>query len=294
MKFLGYILTYSIVWVLHLLPDRILYMCADGLYLFTYYVACYRKKVVFLNLSRAFPEYPPQEIRHIARKYYHHLCDLLLESAVSLFYNKKKALRKMTYRNPELLDALYKKGRQVIGVTAHYGNWEYLSTIGLLTGYRIIAAYKPLKNKYFDRFILRSRKKFGATLVPMERIARTLMEFRREKKLAMAIFLSDQRPLRSHIQYWTDFMGIDTPLYLGAEKLSRKLDAAVIFLKIRKVRRGHYEVEYETVCEDPSSMEPYRITETHLLILEDLIRERPELWLWSHRRWKYSRTRQTG
>lgn len=294
MKFVGYILTYSFIWVLHLLPDRILYFFSDGLYVIAYHLVGYRKKVVFENLARVFPEYGPGEITRTARKFYHHLCDLLLELAVSLFYNEKQVLSRISFRNPELLEALYKKGRPIIGVTAHYGNWEYLATTGLLTDYRIIAAYKPLKNKYFDRFVLRSREKFGATLVPMDKIARKLMNIRRDKALALTIFLSDQRPLRSHIQYWTTFLGMDTPLYLGVEKLSRKLDTAVIFIKVRKVRRGHYEVEYELVCEDPSSMQPYQITESHVRILENLIREKPELWLWSHRRWKYTRDRSIG
>ncbi|HER09252.1 MAG TPA: lipid A biosynthesis acyltransferase [Bacteroides sp.] len=294
MKLVGYILTYSLIWVLHLLPGRILYFFSDGLYLIAYHLAGYRKKVVFENLSRAFPEYGPGEIANTARKFYHHLCDLLLELAVSLFFNEKQALSRISFRNPELLETLYNKGKPVIGVTAHYGNWEYLATIGLLTDYRIIAAYKPLKNKYFDRFVLRSREKFGATLVPMDKIARQLMNFRRDKALALTIFLSDQRPVRSHIQYWTTFLGMDTPLYLGVEKLSRKLDTAVIFLKVRKVRRGHYEVEYELVCENPSSMKPFEITDAHVRILENLIREKPELWLWSHRRWKFTRDRSTG
>jgi len=294
MKFIGYILTYSIIWVLHTLPDRILYFFSDGLYMIAYYLAGYRKQVVLENLSRAFPEYDHQEIQHTAKKFYHHLCDMLLESAVFLFYHKRRALKKISYRNPELLEELHKKGRQVIAVTAHYGNWEYLSTMGLHTDYRIIAAYKPLKNKYFDRFILKSRKKYGVIPVPMEKIARSMMAHRREKKPTLAVFLSDQRPLWKNIQYWTKFLGMDTPLYLGTEKLSRKLDAAVIFLKIKKVKRGHYEVEYELVCEDPSDMEPYQITEIHVRILEDLIRERPELWLWSHRRWKYAKDRWTG
>jgi KDO2-lipid IV(A) lauroyltransferase len=294
MKFIGYILLYSITWVLHILPDRVLYLFSDFLYLIANHVVRYRKQVVLDNLSRAFPGYGRGEIEQIARKYYHHLCDLLLESAVFLFYSKKKALQKISYRNQGLLEDLYKKGKQVVAVTAHYGNWEYLSTLGLLTDYRIIAAYKPLKNKHFDRFIQRSRKKFGVIPIPMEKIARRMMTYRRKKEPTLGIFLSDQRPLKSHIQYWTRFLGIDTPLYLGAEKLSRKLDAAVIFIKITKGKRGHYQVDYELICEEPSEMEPYKITESHVRILEDAIRERPELLLWSHRRWKYSKPRPDG
>ncbi|MFO7932860.1 MAG: lysophospholipid acyltransferase family protein [Bacteroidales bacterium] len=294
MKFIGYIFVYSITWVFHILPDRALYLFSDFLYLIAYHVVRYRKQVVFGNLTRAFPAYGHREVEEVARKYYHHLCDLLLESAVFLFYSKKRALKKISYRNQELLEDLFKKGKQVIGVTAHYGNWEYLATLGLLTDYRILAAYKPLKNKYFDRFIRKSRKKFGVIPIPMEKIARRMMTYGREKDPTMAIFLSDQRPLKSHIQYWTRFMGMDTPLYLGAEKLSRKLGAAVIFIKISKAKRGHYEVEYELICESPPEMEPHMITESHVRILEEVIRERPELWLWSHRRWKYSKPRPAG
>ena len=289
MKFAGYILTYTIIRILHALPDRVLYFFSDGLYLLAYHLVGYRKKVVFGNLARAFPGMPPGELRNIARKFYRHFCDLVLESAVSMFFSREEAQKKISCKNPELVEELYQKGKQVIAVTGHYGNWELLPILGLLFEYRTIAVYKSLRNEYFNRFILKSREKFGATPVPMEQVARTLMDFRQKNILTLSVFLSDQRPLRRQIQYWTRFMGMDTPMYLGVEKLSKKMDAAVIFIKIRKVRRGQYEAECEMVCEDPSVMEPYQITEAHVKILEALIRERPELWLWSHRRWKFTR-----
>jgi len=289
MKFAGYILTYTLIRILHALPDRVLYFFSDGLYLLAYHLIGYRKKVVFGNLERAFPERTPGEIKQIARKFYHHLCDLVLESAVSMFFSREEAQKKISCKNPELVEELYQKGKQVIAVTGHYGNWELLPILGLLFEYRTIAVYKPLRNEYFNRFILKNREKFGATPVPMEQVARTLMDFRQKNILTLSVFLSDQRPLRRQIQYWTRFMGMDTPMYLGVEKLSKKLDAAVIFIKIRKVRRGQYEAECEMVCENPSLLEPYQITGTHVRILEALIRERPELWLWSHRRWRYTR-----
>ncbi len=288
MKYLGYILTYSLIWGLHLLPRRLFYMLSDLLYLLVRHVAGYRKQIVRENISRAFPDFSPREAEATARKFYHHLCDLILESAAAHFWSEDRINRRMTYRNPEILDRFYREGKQVIAVTAHYGNWELLSNIGSVTPHTILAAYKPLKNKYFDKLIRENRERFKLVTVPMDQIARRMIRYHRDKEPALTIFLSDQRPMMHNIQYWTRFLGQDTPLFLGAEKLARKLEAAVIFLKIRKLARGSYEAEIVPVCDDPAAEEPYQITETHVRILEDLIREEPAYWLWSHRRWKHS------
>ena len=288
MRFLGYIFTYSLIWLLHLMPERILYCISDFLYLLIHYIVGYRKKVVYDNIAKAFPDYGKKEIRQTVRRFYHHLCDLFIESSVSHFYSESEALKKITYRNPELLNEMYSEGRQVIAVTGHYGNWEYLSTLGLVTKYPIVAIFKPLKNKYIDRLMQTNRNRFGVIPVPMKEIARKLISFQRDNTPAMSLFLADQRPIFHQIQYWTKFLGLDTPLYLGTEKLARKLNAAVVFLKVRKVKRGRYEVEIEQITGNPKDLEPFKITEAHVRILENLIREEPTYWLWSHRRWKHS------
>ncbi|MCK5066243.1 MAG: lysophospholipid acyltransferase family protein [Bacteroidales bacterium] len=288
MKFLGYILTYSLVWMLHLLPERILYLISDLLYLLAYYVVGYRKKVVYNNLEKAFPDYNQPEIRRTAKRFYHHLCDIMLESAVFHFYSEKKALKKITYKNPELLNEIHRSGKHVMAVVGHYGNWEYLSTLCLVTDHPFIGIYKPLKNKYFDQMVVRNRTRFGANVTPMEKIARLLIDYNNRKEPVLTVFLGDQRPMFHQIQYWTKFMGRDTPMYLGTEKLARKLDAAVVFLKFRKPKRGRYEVEAELICDEPGRLKPYEITERHVCILEEMIREEPAYWLWSHRRWKHS------
>ena len=288
MKFLAYIFSYGFVWMLHLLPERILYLLSDLLYLLMYHVVGYRKKVVYANLEKAFPEYEKPEIKRIAKKFFHHLSDLMLESAVSHFYSESKALEKITYKNPELLNELYGKGRQVMAVLGHYGNWEYMSTLALAIDYPVVAIYKPLHNRYFDRMVQRNRKTFGVIPVPMEKIARKLIEYNKSNKPVLTLFLGDQRPQYNQIHYWTKFMGQQTPLFLGTEKLARKLDAAVVFLKIRKLKRGRYEMEAELICESPEGLEPFEITNRHVSILENMIREEPAYWLWSHRRWKHS------
>jgi KDO2-lipid IV(A) lauroyltransferase len=157
-----------------------------------------------------------------------------------------------------------------------------------VTGFKILGAYRPLKNRYFDRMVRQNRERFNSVPVPMEKIARVMIQHYRDGIPALTVMLTDQRPMFRNIQYWTKFLGLDTPVYLGTEKLARKLDAAVVFLKIRRVQRGRYEVEAELICEDPHTMKPHEITDAHVRILEGLIREIPETWLWSHRRWKHS------
>jgi KDO2-lipid IV(A) lauroyltransferase len=288
MKFLLYILAYSLVWLLHLLPEWFLFRISNFFYFLMYHVVGYRKKVVVANLKMAFPDYDPSRIRSITRKFYHHFSDLILESGICHFYSESKALKRITYRNPELLNELYSTGKLVMAVTGHYGNWEYLNTLALASDYPVAAIYKPLNIKPIDRMITKNRTRFGVMVSPMEKITRKLIQHHKEKDPVMTIFLADQRPLLRNIQYWTKFMGMDTPLYLGTEKLARKLDAAVVFLKILKVKRGRYEVEIELICKNPNEMEPYEITNRHVRILENLIRDEPQYWLWSHRRWKHN------
>jgi len=287
MGYLLYLFLYSLVWLLHLLPDCILFRISDCLYFLIYHVAGYRKKVVVDNIKKAFPEYDKAKIRSITRKFYHHFSDLILESGICHFYTESKAIKRITYRNPELLNELYASGKLVMAVTGHYGNWEYLNTLALASKYPVAAIYKPLHIKPIDRMIKRNRTRFGVMVSPMEKIARKLIMHHIEKDPVMTIFLADQRPLMKNIHYWTKFMGLDTPLYLGTEKLARKLEAAVVFLKILKVKRGRYEVEIELICKDPNDLAPFEITNRHVQILENLIREQPEYWLWSHRRWKH-------
>jgi KDO2-lipid IV(A) lauroyltransferase len=288
MKFIGYIFTYSFVWLLHLLPERMLYMVSDLLYLLMYHIAGYRKKVVYDNLRKAFPNYDKSEIRRIARRFYHHLSDLMLESAVFPFYSESKARKRFVVKNPELLNTLYRKGKMVMAVLGHYGNWEYLSSLGLSIDYPVVAIYKPLRNRHFDRMIQKNREAFGVIPVPMEKIARKLIEYKKNNTPVLTLFLGDQRPLYHQIQYWAKFMGRDTPVFLGTEKLAGKLDAAVVFLKIRKAKRGRYEMEVQLICEGPEGLNPHEITDRHVHILEDLIIEEPAYWLWSHKRWKHS------
>jgi KDO2-lipid IV(A) lauroyltransferase len=288
MGFLVYILTYISIWILHLLPRGLFYFLSDTLSILTQYVVRYRKRVVRENLTRAFPAYGLKKIRRIERKFYRHLVDVILESAISHFQRDEEYLSNVTYRNPEILKQYHRQGKQLLSVSGHYGNWEYAASLGGVSDYQVMGTYRPLRNRYFDRLVKKNRERFDNVIVPVSQMTRKMIQYHQLKQPLLTIILTDQRPMFHQIQYWTKFLGIDTPFYTGTERLARKLDAAVIFYKTKKLKRGTYEVELLPICDDPSQMEPDSITEAHVRILEEQIREEPAYWLWSHRRWKHS------
>ncbi|MEJ5264275.1 MAG: lysophospholipid acyltransferase family protein [Bacteroidales bacterium] len=290
MHLIGFLLSYPLLWLISLLPLRILYLISDYfLFPLVYHVIRYRKKVVFENLRNAFPQKSEKERRQIARKFYHYFCDLLVETVKLLHISEKEYKRRIRFKNPEVIEELYHKGYNIIAVTGHYGNWEWLSGVSNATPYQNMSLYKPLSNKYFEKVLTRIRTRFGAHLVPINDTMRRMISYRQEGTRVLSCFISDQTPLRSHIQYWTRFLNQDTPMYLGPEKLARAFHQAVIFLKIIRTKRGYYQIEVVKLFEDVDQVHDHEITEAHVRELENLICEKPEYWLWTHRRWKHKK-----
>lgn len=289
MEALGYYIFYGINWVITLLPLPVLYLISDFIFIFLYYFPGYRKKVVRTNLVNSFPEKNINEIKAIEKKFYHYLCDTFIETFKLVHMSNKQLLKRMHNSNPELLYRLYDENRDIALVLGHYGNWEWLCILPLTTKHRSVTIYKPLHNKYFDRFLnnLRSRNKMVAS--PMSGIVREIIKLRSNKVRALYAFVADQTPPFGEIRYWTKFLNQDTPVYLGLEKIATKYDMAVVFLNIQKIKRGYYKFSTELLFEHTNGLPERAITEAHVKRLEEIIKERPEQWLWSHRRWKYSR-----
>jgi KDO2-lipid IV(A) lauroyltransferase len=281
---------YSIIWILTLLPLRVLYLISDILYPFVYYLFCYRKKVVKQNLKNAYPGKTENEIKKIEKGYYRHFCDITIEIIKLLHLSSKSLEKRIRYKNPEIIEELFRQKKHVIAVVGHYGNWEWLNSFALQTNYNIMAIYKPLNNKYFDRFFLKIRQQYGTVLVPMKKTLRALSKYRKQNLLTISCFISDQCPVREELDYWTTFLNQDTPVFLGIEKMAQKMNQAVVFFNMQKIRRGYYEGEFIKLTDEPRLTKPHEITEKHVRILEELINQKPEYWLWSHRRWKFKRS----
>jgi KDO2-lipid IV(A) lauroyltransferase len=294
MAAIGYYIFYGLNWIMTLLPLWIIYLFSDILFPFMYYYPGYRRKVVETNLRNSFPEKSEQERATIAKKYYHHLCDLIFETLKLTHMETKQHMERMRLTNPELLDRYYEEGRDVALVVGHYGNWEWTNILPLYTKARNVPIYKPLQNKYFDRFMFDMRQTNDCDPTPMANVIREIIKNRKINRRALYGFMSDQTPPKGEIKYWTNFLNQDTPVYLGAEKIAIKYDMAITFLNIQKVQRGYYTMTVETLFEHAGGLPEDMITDTHVKRLEEIIREKPEYWLWSHRRWKHKRENPDG
>lgn len=286
----GYYIFLAFFKTVTILPLSILYIFSYPLYFVFYYFPGYRRKITRTNLINSFPEKSLTEIRHIEKRFYMHLADLFIEGIKAS--NMKASEFRIRYRvvNPELPERLLLEGRDIITITAHFNNWEWLVSLPLYLRHQMIAIYKPLKSKRFDRFMHDSRARFGTILTPMSGIVREIITKRGKGVHTMSLFLSDQSPPRRDIKYRTTFLNQDSPVYTGAGKMAVKFNMAVLFLNVQKLRRGHYEVIFEELFSEAGGLEETYVTEAHVRRLEQLIREAPENWIWTHRRWKHSKT----
>ena len=171
----------------------------------------------------------------------------------------------------------------------HYGDWEWATRIGTVSGYTTLSIYQSLNNKLFDRLFARLRGQFGLISVPMESTLRRLYEYQAAGTPVIVFTLADQRPQWLSIQHWTTFLNQDTPVITGPEKIARKFNMVTIHLSLSKIRRGYYEAEFQLLNDDPSKAGEYEITRRYMGALQEKIRARPELYLWTHKRWKYRR-----
>lgn len=287
---LRYYTIYIVNWVITLLPLTILYVFSDLLFLVLYYFPSYRRKVVAVNLRNSFPDKSEKELRSIGKKFYRHLADILIETLKLAHLKKAQLMNRMTLSNPELLGRLYSEGRDIAAVVAHYNNWEWLQSVIFYTDYQVVSIYKPLQDKQFDKFILGLREMRGMILTPMSGIVREILKARSMGRRSIYSFITDQTPPVEELRYWTNFLNQETPVYLGAEKIALKYDMAVVFFNIEKIKRGKYRVTAEILFESTSGLTGHVITERHVSKLEEVIREHPEFWIWSHRRWKHKKT----
>jgi Kdo2-lipid IVA lauroyltransferase/acyltransferase len=273
------------LYLVSLLPFWFLYGVADILFVILYYIVHYRRDVVQENLLNSFPEKTEVERKVIEKKYYRYMADLMMETIKSVSMSAKSVHRRMICTNPELMEHYFKQGKSILAAAGHYANWEMAClSFGFLTEKRRMIVYKPQSNEVFTDFFNRTRSRFGATMISMRQTLRKMIEFKNE--LTFTVLASDQTPTREEAKYFTTFLNQQTAVFLGIEKLTKVVDCVVIFYRIDVVKRGHYTYTFVPLVENPAATKPYEITEIHVKYLESLINEKPEYWLWSHRRWK--------
>lgn len=287
-----YALLYSFVYILSLLPFCVLYLISDFVYLLIYHVVGYRKKIVRKNLRNSFPDKTDAELLKIEHGFYHFFCDLIFETVKGASISKKEMKRHMVFNGMERIDEALDSGQNVALYLAHYCNWEWVTSIKMWTTRDIYIGqvYHVLENKVMDKLMLKLRSRWNTVNIPRFELLRRVVEQKKAGKQMIIGFISDQAPEMHTINYWTDFLHQDTAIISGTETVARKYGFACLFLKIKRPKRGYYVCDIETMTLDPKQLPEFSATEMYARMLEQNINEQPELWLWSHNRWK--RTRQ--
>ncbi|WP_229725202.1 lysophospholipid acyltransferase family protein [Hymenobacter baengnokdamensis] len=279
------------------LPLFVLYGIAGFIYLLLSYVVRYRWGVVLANLHNSFPGKSEAEVRRIGRQFYWHFAQVIVEILKLGAISPAQLRRRMRFVNPELMTRHFAESRTVLSLGSHRGNWEWiLSGAALEFPGRAAGVYKPLKNGFFEYFMRRLRTRLGADAVPMLATLRYLVQHRGEGRTLS--LLSDQAAGKDDRPYWTTFLHQEAGFYTSADRLAQQLDCAVLYVGIRRLRRGYYEVKFTELPDgravaagagSPEEAQRYPVTEAFIRQLEADIRATPEQYLWTHRRWKHKR-----
>lgn len=289
MQFLIFVIAYPLLWLISILPFRIFYWFSDFIYVIVYYIIGYRKKTVKENLVLALPHLTNKERLEIEKKSYHHLCDLFLEMIKTMSISADEMNRRFVITNIDLVKEYEKKGKSAILLASHYASWEWLLSINEKTKFKGIGVYKKIANKYFDKLLRDIRSKYNADLVETKDTISLIAENQRKGILSIYGLASDQSPKLNRAFHWDKFMGIEVPVHTGAEMLAKKYDLNVLFVKVKKVKRGFYEATFIPITDNPKSIPDFEITSTFLREVEKQILEAPEYYFWTHKRWKHRR-----
>ncbi len=267
-------------------PFWLLYVISDGLYFLIFYIVGYRKKVVLENLRNSFPEKSDLEIKFIRKKFYQYLCDLILETIKTITWTEEDVKNRVQMKDVQMLDDLYQKKKSIVIVMGHLGNWEWAGPcFSLHCKHQLFVVYLPLSNPYFEKMFSGSRTKFNTKIVPKKNTLRSMIS--NKAIISATALIADQAPTPINTALWTKFLHQDTPVFNGPEKVAKMMDFPVVYMHVKRVKRGYYEVWPKLLFDKPKETSETEITFAFNRILEEGIMEQPETWLWSHRRWKY-------
>lgn len=285
-----YRIVFTLLWLVSLLPFPVLYALSDFLCLFVR--RFYRTEVVRTNLASAFPNKSAEELKRIEVRFYHQFCDNFLETIKMLSMSREEMMRRMTFSGLDDMKERFATGQQFCFLyLSHFGNWEWISSIAYLLSDTVECSqiYHHIYNKVMNRFFLELRSKAGGKNVEMKETLRTIMKMKGDGRNHLVGFISDQQPKWNSIHHFTPFLNHDTAVFTGTENIARKLDAFVMYGRMSRPRRGSYHLECIPLVDHPTDLAPNEMTDTYFRLLEADIEERPEMWLWTHKRWKRTR-----
>ena len=288
-----YYTVYIIWYALSLLPMRILYLLSDILFFILFYIIRYRRRTVWVNLVTSFPEREPEDFEVIEKQFYHWFCDYLVESIKLMSIREEEIKRRLVFKGTELVDQCISEGLSCAIYLGHYCNWEWVTSLPFWISKEAQCGqiYHPLENKDFNNLFLKVRQRFGAVCIPMDESLRKILKYKQKGKPVVIGYIADQVPFWWNIRHWCQFLHHDTPVLTGTERIAQKLDNAVFYLELNRIRRGYYEAEFKLITREPKMRKEFELTDQYFKLLENTIRRNPQYWLWTHNRWKRTRER---
>lgn len=272
------------------LPFRVLYAFSDLLYYPLYHVVRYRRKIVRSNLTTVFPEKSEAEIRSIEKKFYHFFVDIVFECIKMVSITPDEMKRRMRFEGMDYVNGLLGQGKSISLYLGHYGNWEWVSSMGLRIGGDVVTAqvYRQLSNGIMDKLMKRLRERFGHVSVEMRSTARFINKTVLEKRPSITGFIADQSPKKRDAKYYVDFLSHKVPVLTGTERITKHFGHEALFLSVKRIERGYYVCEVSSLHPDPSSLPDFELTNLYFRQLEKEIMDAPSMYLWTHNRFKYA------
>ena len=287
MQFIVYIIAYPLLWIIALLPFKILYFLSDIAYGIVYHLIGYRKKTVRENLALTLPHLSEQERLTIEKKSYQHMCDMFLEMIKTMKISRKQIEKRFVFTNMEVYREMEAKNKSIILMCAHYASYEWVISMNQYINFQGYAVYKQINNQHFDKLVKQIRGRFKAHLIHIFETAAVIRSNENNGIKGIYGLAADQSPQVKKNSHWEKFMGIEVPVYAGGEVLSKKFDMNVVYLKVEKIKRGHYQATFEVLTDEVQSLPKFELTKLYLQKVEQQIHQAPEFYLWTHKRWKH-------
>lgn len=286
-----YKILFALLRLLSRMPLGVHYFLSDYLlFPLVYHLVRYRRKLVRIQLADSFPEKGKKELRNIERRFYHFFCDYFVETLKMETMSNEEMKRRVEFVGiNEMQETLLRQGKKFcFAYLGHYGNWEWMASfpLWLHEPWQGAQIYHPLHNPEVDQHFLKEREKFGGRCIPMKQTLRQILTAKQEGRHEVIGFIADQAPKVQSLHHWIDFLNHKTAVFVGNERIARQVDAAPYYIRVTRPRRGYYRAEVLPMNISPEAGEEYAITNEYARLLEEQIREQPELWLWSHDRWK--------
>ena len=286
-----YYIVYSIWFLLSLLPFCVLYLFSDFIYMILYKMLGYRVKIVRKNLIESFPEKNEKELREIERKFYDRLCDYFVELLKAMTMSDKEIRKRMVFKGTEIIEQCIADEQSIALYVGHTFNWEWITSLPFRVSDKLHCGqlYHALENPTFNKILLHQRQRWGSECIALADILRKTIDYKRKKQLTIIGYIGDQVPHWNNIHHWCWFLNHDTPVMTGTERIAIKNNQALLFLEMTQKKRGYYEAEFKLITRSPKQLKDFEATDIYFQMLEANIRRQPELWLWSHNRWKRTR-----